>query len=443
VVSRTCGGSGPTATATSGGTTPTATATATNGATATKTSTPTATPTNCTSCVAGHHKGGYFAQWGIYARAFPVSSIPAGYDRIYYAFSNPCGNYGSITYPNGCNGTALFGVNAAGIGDQWADYGQPQNGEVYNAPLKGNFHSLQLKYGGKGVSLSIGGWTWSDGFYNGAKSPSTMVASYIDVVVKGNIPNVSGQGGPGTAAGIFDGIDLDWEYPGVCGNNPSCAASSADKANYVALVTEFRKQMDAAKAGMTLSAFVSASPTNVATGYDVAGLSGPLNLIDIQGYDFFGAWAPTGPTALQAPLYQFTGQSAYTSPLDKFYVDNAISVWEAGGAPASKIMLGVPFYGRGWTGAFTGNGLNQPATGAAAGTYDAGVDDYKVLTGKCAANNTGFGTAWCSQSGAFWSYDTPATIAGKVSYKNSKGLAGIYAWSLDGDSANALGSQIN
>jgi chitinase len=435
-VSRTCGG-GSTPTPTSGGTaTPTtATATATNGATATKTSTPTATPTNCTNCVAGHHKGGYFPQWGIYARAFFVKDIPAGYDRIYYAFNNP----------NGGGGKAQFGVSQAGVGDQWADYGDPLSGEVYNAPLKGNFHALQLKYGGKGVSLSVGGWTWSDGFYPGATAAnrSAMVASYIDAVVKGNIPNVAGQGGPGTLVNTFDGIDLDWEYPGTCGNNPSCAASSADKANYTALVKEFRTQMDAAKPGMTLSAFVSANPTTVANGFDIAGLSANLDLINLQGYDFFGGWSPTGPTGLQAPLYQFTGQSGYAAPLNNFYFDAALSMWEAGGAPASKIELGVPYYGRGWVGNFTGNGLNQPATGPAPGTYDAGVDDYKVLITKCPINNYGFGTAWCAQPTQFWSYDDTTSMTTKVNYKNTKGLAGIFAWSLDGDSAGALGSKIN
>ena len=75
-------------------------------------------------------------------------------ETLLYAFNNPFG------------GKAEFGVNQAGRGDQWADYGQPQNGEAYNAKLKGNFHSLQLKRP-LGASthniLSVGGWTWSDG----------------------------------------------------------------------------------------------------------------------------------------------------------------------------------------------------------------------------------------------------------------------------------------
>jgi chitinase len=412
----------PTATATGSRATATSTSTATRTATATATSA-TATPTSVGG--GGTHRGAYFAQWGIYARAYFVSNIPSGVDRVYYAFNNPH------------NGQCELGVNQAGVGDQWADYGDPLSGEAYNAPLKGNFHALQLKYGGKGVSISIGGWTWSDGYYNA--SPTTLVASCIDKFVKGNIPLVAGQGGPGTAANIFDGIDLDWEYPGVCGNNPSCAASSGDKANYVAIAKEFRKEMDAAKAGMTLSAFVSADPVKIATGYDIANLSAPMNLVNIQGYDFFGAWAPTGPTAPHAPLFQFAGQASYTPPLDKFYVDAAVQTWIAGGAPRNKIEIGIPAYARGWIGSFSGTGLNQPATGAASGTYDPGVTDYKVVIGQCPANNTGAGTAWCNGGSQWWGFDTPATVGTKKTYqRTTQGLAGMYLWSLDGDNGQIL-----
>jgi chitinase len=415
-----CSGGTATPTATQGGTaTPTATATMAGTATATATG-----PGG-----GGRHHAGYFAQWGIYARGctIPNGCVPSGIERLLYAFNNP----------NGGGGKAQFGVNQAGVGDQWADYGQPQNGEVYNAPLKGNFHSIQLKYGGHGASLSVGGWTWSDGFYPGAANPPVMVASYIDAVVKGNIPNVAGQGGPGTLANVFDGIDLDWEYPGICGNNPSCAASSADKHNFTLLVQEFRKEMDAAKPGMVLSAAVAAGVEKI-TNYEIAPFCAALDEVHIMTYDFFGAWAPTGPTAPHSPLFQFAGQSSYPSPTNQYYTEAAVNAWVAGGCPRGKIQIGDGAYGRGWNGTFTGTGLNQPATGASAGTYDPGVDDYKVLVTKCPSNNTGAGTAWCNGSSQWWSYDTPATVAAKANWAQQQGLRGMFMWAFDGDQGGAI-----
>ncbi len=50
------------------------------------------------------------------------------------------------------------------------------------------------------------------------------------------------------------------------------------------------------------------------------------------------------------------------------------------GAPRSKLVMGVPFYSRGWTGVTNqNNGLFQPATGPAPATYEAGYEDYRLL----------------------------------------------------------------
>jgi chitinase len=435
-----CGGGGATATATAttSGTTPTATTRPTATATATG-----PTPTNPP---AGKNIAGYFAQWGIYGRAFYPKNIPSGVNVINYAFNNPH------------NGKCETGVSAAGVGDAFADYGKSYDAatsidgvadtwaDANQLPYaKGNFGQLK-KYKkanpGSKVVISIGGWTWSDGFYGGATAANraAFVSSCIDQFIKGNLVLDTGDnaGGPGTAAGIFDGIDLDWEYPGVCGNNPSCGASSNDKGNTGALITEFRNQLNAVAPGLLLTQAVGAGTDKIAN-YDVPTMNAGLDFFNIMTYDFFGAWAPTGPTAPHSPLYQFTGQASYPPPTDKYYSDAAVQAWKTAGASASKIQLGIGFYGRGWTmptPACNSTGLNCPATGAAPGTYEAGIDDYKVLVSKCPSNNTGFGTAWCNGSGQWWSYDTSAAIATKGSYKNAQGLGGWFIWSFDGDEAS-------
>jgi chitinase len=69
------------------------------------------------------------------------------------------------------------------------------------------------------------------------------------------VPVVDGAGGPGAALGVFDGIDIDWEYPAACGL--SCG-SSEDIANFTALLAEFRRQLNAVRPNLLLTVAVGA-----------------------------------------------------------------------------------------------------------------------------------------------------------------------------------------
>ncbi len=108
----------------------------------------------------------------------------------------------------------------------------------------------------------------------------------------------------------------------------------------------------------------------------------------------------------------------------------------AGGAPPAKIVIGIPYYGRGWTGVTNANnGLYQSSSGPAKGTYEAGIDDYKKLIAK---NGNRFydasaGASWFFDGRNFWSYDDPQVIAQKTAYVKANGLGGTMVWSLDGD----------
>lgn len=112
------------------------------------------------------------------------------------------------------------------------------------------------------------------------------------------------------------------------------------------------------------------------------------------------------------------------------------------GIPAEKLVLGVPFYGHGWQGvATTNNGLYQPTGGSAPGTYEAGSEDYEVLS----ALESEYGTFHDSTNGAFWiynpdtgifwSYDDPTVLSTKMDYIREKGLGGVMFWELSGDDA--------
>lgn len=177
-----------------------------------------------------------------------------------------------------------------------------------------------------------------------------------------------------------------------------------------------------------------------------------LDWINVMSYDYHGAWDATGPTNFHSNLYGDPNTPDYNSPTtgilpgaNRYYnIKDSVEYLIASGAPASKIMVGLPFYGRGWTGVKPGpagtNGVYQNATGAAAGTYEAGYEDYRVLKNAAGTvylhSPTQQSYKYDLQSGTWWSYDTPADIDRKVAFAKTNGLRGVFSWSLDGDSDN-------
>ena len=106
--------------------------------------------------------------------------------------------------------------------------------------------------------------------------------------------------------------------------------------------------------------------------------------------------------------------------------------------PASKLTLGIGFYGRGWTNVPNGgtNGLYQSGS-AAPGTYEAGIEDYKVLKNlnwPVYTDNDAMAT-WMYNGSTFWSFDTPALIRTKMNYVKAQNLGGAFFWEFSGDDA--------
>jgi chitinase len=383
----------------------------------------------------------YFAQWGIYGRNFKVRNIDASgqaakLTHIHYAFGN-------VNEQGRC-----FEANQLGVGDAWADYqtrfsaADSVDGvaDTFNQPLAGNFNQLKelkAKYPNLKVLMSLGGWTWSRYFSNAAlpANRAAFVASCIDLFIKGNLPMIGGepQGGPGSAFGVFDGIDLDWEWPGSEGNVGNVIRPE-DKANFAALVQEFRNQLNAYGATVgrqyLVTAFLPADAAKVDAG--IAGsIFANLDYATVQGYDFYGAWQPQ--TNHQSQLFNPAANPAPAN--QRFSVDSAVNKLISIGAPATKLVVGLPAYGRGWTGvANVNNGLYQNGS-AAPGTWEAGTEDYDVLKNRAGTvfrDNTN-GAIWKYDGSTFWSYDDPQLIQQKGGYVKNRGLGGLMLWSLDGD----------
>ncbi|MDF6044628.1 glycoside hydrolase family 18 protein [Streptomyces sp. JH14] len=399
---------------------------------------------------ATYKRVGYFTQWGVYGRDFQVkdldtSGAAAKLTHINYAFGN-------VSADGKC-----FTGNVPGEADAWADYVRPLDAagsvdgvaDTDTQPLAGNFNQLRelkAKHPGLKVLISLGGWSWSTHFSDAARTAASrkaFVSSCIDLYIKGNLPVDGTRGGEGAAAGLFDGVDIDWEWPGSAGDTDTVYRPE-DKRNFTALAHEFRTQLDAyakstAKTAKghghgakpkhyELSAFVPTAPAKIDAGFDVRRIMRDFDFVNLQGYDFHVSGEAT--TAQQSALYA----------KGDFSVDQTVREWIERGAPARKLVMGMPFYGQGWTGVTGGgDGLGQPAAAPAPATWAAGYEDYKAL--KKLAESGAYtihrdvrnGHAWLFDGTTLWTYDDPQVLRTKTAYIRQHGLGGAMFWSLDGD----------
>ncbi|MFF1597529.1 glycosyl hydrolase family 18 protein [Streptomyces mirabilis] len=355
-------------------------------------------------------KLGYFTEWGIYGRNYNVKNLVTS------------GSAAKITHINYAFGNVTNGQCA--IGDSYADYDkaftadQSVSGvaDTWDQPLRGNFNQLRelkAKYPNIKILWSFGGWTWSGGFAQAAANPTAFAQSCYNLVEDPRWGDV------------FDGIDIDWEYPNACGL--SCDTSGA---------AAYKNLMQALRAKFGTGNLVTAATTADGTSggkidaADYAGASQYVDWYNVMTYDFFGAFDADGPTAPHSPLTSYSG-----IPTPGFTTANAIAKFKAKGVPASKLLIGIGFYGRGWTGV-TQDAPGGTATGPAPGTYEQGIEDYKVLKTSCPATGTIAGTAYAHCGSNWWSYDTPATIGTKMAWAKSQGLGGAFFWEFSGDTSN-------
>ena len=185
----------------------------------------------------------------------------------------------------------------------------------------------------KKVYLAIGGWNDSAGSkYSEMVTDPAKRSKFVEHVV----PFLQQYG--------FDGLDLDWEYP-KCWQGDCRKGKDSEKADFANWCDELKAAFK--PHGLGLSAAVSASKTIVDAGYDVPRLAKSLDELNLMTYDFHGSWDKK--TGHNAPMYHCEGDD-----IDFFNTDSAVNYWIESGFPASKIMLGLPIYGRSFK-------LNDPA----------------------------------------------------------------------------------
>jgi chitinase len=268
--------------------------------------------------------------------------------------------------------------------------------------------------------------------------------------VKGNIATGI------TAPGLFDGFNIDWEFPGA-----------ADKQNFGALLKEFRTQLNtlAKKTGKKyVLTFDSPANPKKYVNIDLKAAAAQVDFLTIDGYDY--AAADDKQTNESSSLYDTSADPVYA---DARYIDATVKAYLKAGVPAAKYTMGLPLYAVGWTGVPNVNhGLYQIATAAspvllADGSglcpnsdkahaspgcdtiLTAGFATYSTIENL--TNKYGYipwydsarvgATLYNPATGTFYTYDNADAVAAKTAYIKKHKLGGAYVWALNDDDTSA------
>jgi chitinase len=349
---------------------------------------------------------GYLAGWSVTGRKYDVGDIPA--DRLTHI------NYAFAKIEKGeC---AL--VDAFAATERTYPGDKPDKGE-----LRGLFNQLiklKAKHPHLRTLVSVGGWTLSGPFSDAALTEESRAK-----FAKSAASFVTRYG--------FDGIDIDWEYPGGGGLEKN-KARPADRENFTLLLSALRKELDAAakadKKHYLLTIAAPAGPKQYAN-IELAKVAKLIDWFNLMTYDFAGSWSPV--TNFNAPLYPAKDRAAGKSS----NVDAAVTGYLDAGVPADKVVVGVPFYGRAWGGVKDENGaLFQPHSAAS----PRGSWEYRDLAasyiGKVERHwHDEAKVPWLfdAKKGLMISYDDPESLRLKAEYVKKKKLGGVMIWELSAD----------
>ena len=274
---------------------------------------------------------------------------------------------------------------------------------------------LKAAYPHLKLLISVGGWA-AEGFSDAALTPESR-EQFADSAIQFMLTYG------------FDGVDLDWEYP--CSDIGGIKARPEDRENFTLLLALLRRKLDAqslsnghdsADSRYLLTIATGAAPDHL-VGVDIAGIAPLLDYIGLMTYDLYNGWS--SHAGHHANLFDSeldpNGDSA----------DKTVRYFLKAGAPASKLLVGAAFYGRGMTGVGSEHaGLMQPSTPGS--NFTRTFDEISNLL----RSEPSWKRHWDERAkapfiydgDAFISYEDEESLRCKARYVREHGLGGAMFW---------------
>lgn len=277
------------------------------------------------------------------------------------------------------------------------------------------------------ILISLGGWSWSKNFSDAVLTDTSTHAfaySSIDIVARYDL----------------DGVDIDWEYPGQIGDNNKFRPE--DKQGYTRLFRDLRQGLDSLKK-ITGKTYLATTAVGGDQSYidntEMDKVQQYADFINIMSYDYAG-----GRDTISNHHTNLYASSPDTS---QGSTEKSVKAYLAAGVPASKIVVGMGFYGKAWEMETTdNNGLFRKTKAAARG------GGFNYLKDSL-ENKKGYVKYWDNKAKApylfnpqtkvFITYDDERSIREKCSYIKKNKLAGAMFWEYSHDKKELLIDVIN
>ena len=201
----------------------------------------------------------------------------------------------------------------------------------------------------------------------------------------------------------LDGVDLDWEFPTT--ENGGHTATPNDDKNYVAFVKELRKALGKDK-------WISYYSNNSGLYIDHKGMEPYVSYVHVSGYNL--AVPKEGERGRhQSALYP-------SSKFGDWCVSKSIEKHIDFGVPKEKVLMGIPFFGRGKT---------PFPSYVECRLFEQNADGTQIRWDEEAQ-----APYYADKNGALvLGFDDERSIEAKFDFIRANGIPGVFVWNYDGD----------